>query len=205
MCRFTTQLFNSPSLPGLAEFSRQVENVTGIALSPKELRAIGLNITGLERMINYALGMRRKDDTLPRRWFEEELGWGAYQGEKVDRAEFDRMLGEFYELSSLDDEGRPALHFRARLAGIVEGFAITVNLPKQVRDAVGGGVIVTEPVATIAELKQALERDLPGFAKLVAGDAFNFAVNDEVILHGADRHPLKSGDRVEVMMAMSGG
>ena len=28
MCRFTTKLFNSPSLPGLEEFSAQIQNVT---------------------------------------------------------------------------------------------------------------------------------------------------------------------------------
>jgi aldehyde:ferredoxin oxidoreductase len=205
MCRFTTQLFNSPSLPGLDDFSRQIENVTGIALSREELRAVGLNVTGLERMINHALGMRRQDDTLPRRWFEDELAWGAYKGEKIDRAEFERMLGEFYELSGLDDEGRPALDVRARLARVAEGFAITVKVPNQVRDIAGGGVVVTAPVATIGELKRALAREVPDLEKLLSGDAVNFAINDEVVLQGADEHPVKSGDRVELVMAMSGG
>src|SRR4029078_12989829 len=30
MCRFTTSLFNSPSLPGLEEFANQIGNVTGL-------------------------------------------------------------------------------------------------------------------------------------------------------------------------------
>ncbi|MGH7823233.1 MAG: aldehyde ferredoxin oxidoreductase C-terminal domain-containing protein, partial [Candidatus Binatia bacterium] len=147
MCRFTTKLFNSPSLPGLDEFSKQIENVTGMRFSSEELRRVGLNVTGLERMINYALGVRRKDDTLPRRWFEEELEWGAYKGEKIDRGEFARMLGEFYRLSGLDEEGRPELDFRAALARVAAGFAVTVKVPKQVRDLPGGGMVVTEPVA----------------------------------------------------------
>ena len=205
MCRFTTKLFNSPSLPGLEQFSKQIENVTGIALSPADLRAIGLNITGLERMINYALGVRRKDDTLPRRWFEEELEWGAYRGEKIGRDEFDRMLAEFYALSGLDDEGQPALDFRTRLAAVAAGFAVTVRIPKQVTTLPGDGLVVTEPVASIRELRAALDHQVPGLGALLASDAFNFAVNGEVLLHGAEDHPLQSGDRVEVVMAMSGG
>src|SRR5688500_11353699 len=71
MCRFTTKLFNSPSLPGLEEFSSQIANVTGLALSPERLDAIGLNVMGVERLINHRLGIRRADDTLPDRWFDE--------------------------------------------------------------------------------------------------------------------------------------
>ena len=205
MCRFTTKLFNSPSLPGLEEFSRQIENVTGLRLSAEDLRAVGLNITGLERMINHALGARRKDDTLPRRWFEEELEWGAYKGEKIDRAEFERMLSEFYELSGLDDEGRPAIDFRARLAAVASGFAVSVRLPSRLKDAPAEGVVVTEPVGNLRELRKALDREIPGLGTLLCDDAFNFVVNDEVVLHGTEEHPLRSGDRVDVVMAMSGG
>jgi aldehyde:ferredoxin oxidoreductase len=205
MCRFTTKLFNSPSLPGLPEFARQIENVTGLRFDERELRDVGLAITGLERMINYALGVRRSDDTLPRRWFEEELAWGAYAGEKIDRAAFDRMLTEFYELSGLDDDGRPALDFRARLAEVAGGFAVSVRVPSRVHAVPGGGVVVTEPVANLRELRRALDRALPGLGSLLDGDAFNFVVNDEVVLHGADDRPLRSGDRVDVVMAMSGG
>ncbi len=205
MCRFTTKLFNSPSLPGLEQFSKQIANVTGITLSPADLRAVGLNITGLERMINYALGARRKDDTLPRRWFEEELEWGAYRGEKIRRDEFERMLAEFYVLSGLDDEGRPALDFRTRLAAVAEGFAVSVRIPKQLKALPEGGLVVTEPVATIRELRRALDHQVPGLGALLASEGFNFAVNGEVLLYGSEDHRLRSGDRVEIVMAMSGG
>jgi aldehyde:ferredoxin oxidoreductase len=76
MCRFTTKLFNSPSLPGLEEFSAQIANVTGFELTPEQLDRIGLNVMGVERMINYRLGVRRKDDTLPDRWFDEPNQYG---------------------------------------------------------------------------------------------------------------------------------
>ncbi|HEX8029926.1 MAG TPA: aldehyde ferredoxin oxidoreductase C-terminal domain-containing protein, partial [Vicinamibacterales bacterium] len=85
MCRFTTKLFNSPSLPGLEEFRAQLANVTGLQFSVEELEQCGLNVMGVERLINHRLGMRRKDDTLPDRWFDEPNPGGPYKGEKIDR------------------------------------------------------------------------------------------------------------------------
>jgi len=115
MCRFTTKLFNSPSLPGLEEFSAQIANVTGLELSAVDLDRIGLNIMGVERLINRRLGVRRADDTLPDRWFEEPITVGAYKGERIDRAEFGAMLSRFYAISNLDEEGVPLPQWRAEL------------------------------------------------------------------------------------------
>ena len=115
MCRFTTKLFNSPSLPGLEQFAAQIANVTGFAFTEDELQQIGLNIMGVERMINHRLGVRRADDTLPDRWFDEPIAVGAYKGERIDRAEFDAMLTRFYALSKLDSEGAPIKEWRTQL------------------------------------------------------------------------------------------
>jgi aldehyde:ferredoxin oxidoreductase len=119
MCRFTTKLFNSPSLPGLEEFANQIGNVTGLEFGASELSAIGHNIMGVERMINARVGVRREHDTLPDRWFEEPVKVGSYAGEKIDRAEFDGMLSRFYEISSLDEQGHPTGDLRARLETVL--------------------------------------------------------------------------------------
>jgi aldehyde:ferredoxin oxidoreductase len=119
MCRFTTKLFNSPSLPGLEEFSAQMANVTGLEFAPADLDRIGLNITGVERLINRRLGVRRADDTLPERWFEEPITVGAYKGERIDRVEFDAMLSRFYEISDLNEEGVPNEHWRRELEAVL--------------------------------------------------------------------------------------
>jgi aldehyde:ferredoxin oxidoreductase len=121
MCRFTTKLFNSPSLPGLDEFSAQIANVTGLDLPADALDRIGLNIMGVERLINRRLGVTRDDDTLPARWFAEPITVGPYAGEKIDRGEFDRLLSEFYAISQLDAEGVPAAGWRAALESVLEG------------------------------------------------------------------------------------
>lgn len=115
MCRFTTKLFNSPSLPGFEQFAPQLGNVMGIDFSEDDLSAIGLNVIGVERLVNHRLGVRRKDDTLPDRWFDEPVTVGPFAGEKIDRAEFDAMLSRFYEISNLTDEGIPQPEWRDEL------------------------------------------------------------------------------------------
>jgi len=125
MCRFTTKLFNSPSLPGMDEFREQLANVTGLEFTVAELEQCGLNIMGIERLINHRLGVRRKDDTLPDRWFDEPNPSGPYKGEKIDRHEFDAMLTRFYEISRLTSEGVPDERFTNELTG-----ALGIDKPK---------------------------------------------------------------------------
>jgi len=120
MCRFTTKLFNSPSLPGLEEFANQIANVTGLQFEPSELDGVGRNVMGVERLINGRLGVARRHDTLPDRWFDEPVTVGPYAGERIDRAEFDRMLSRFYEISGLDEEGQPAGPWREQLSAMLD-------------------------------------------------------------------------------------
>ena len=119
MCRFTTKLFNSPSLPGLEEFAAQIQNVTGLTYSVEELNTVGQNVMGIERMINQRLGVTRAHDTLPERWFEEPIEVGSYKGERIDRDEFDAMLSRFYEISNLTPEGVPAEPWRQQLLQVL--------------------------------------------------------------------------------------
>ena len=117
MCRFTTKLFNSPSLPGIPEFREQLANVTGLEFTDEALEQCGLNVMGVERLINHRLGVRRQDDTLPDRWFDEPNPSGPYKGEKIDRQEFDAMLSRFYAISRLTSEGAPEEAWRKELVG----------------------------------------------------------------------------------------
>ena len=119
MCRFTTRLFNSPSLPGLEEFAAQIQNVTGLTYGVDELNLVGQNVMGIERLINQRLGVTRADDTLPERWFEEPIQVGSYRGEKIDRGEFDAMLTRFYEVSNLTPEGVPVDTWRQELQQVL--------------------------------------------------------------------------------------
>jgi aldehyde:ferredoxin oxidoreductase len=119
MCRFTTKLFNSPSLPGLEEFAAQIVNVTGLEMTSAELDRVGHNIMGVERLINGRFGVTRRDDTLPDRWFDDPITVGAYKGERIDRREFEALLSRFYEISNLAPDGLPRDDWRAALEQVL--------------------------------------------------------------------------------------
>ena len=82
---------------------------------------------------------------------------------------------------------------------------ITVRLPSTLRVGSTDTLEVHEPVRTIAELVTALDRRMPGFGDQLADSVFNFAVNDEMLLHRAQDRALKDGDVVEVIPTISGG
>ncbi len=84
---------------------------------------------------------------------------------------------------------------------------ITVHLPAMLRPHAGGAHVltVTAPVGTIAELVAALSRTAPAVVAQLDDAVYNFAVNDEMLLHAVRAHPLRDGDRVEIVPAISGG
>ncbi len=64
---------------------------------------------------------------------------------------------------------------------------------------------VDEAVATIGDLVAALDRRQPGIGERLRDSLYNFAVNDTLILHGTDAHPLRDGDIVELIPTIAGG
>lgn len=83
--------------------------------------------------------------------------------------------------------------------------SITVRLPATLRSLGPESLIVEEPVETIEALVTLLDTRLPGLAAQLDDSVFNFAVNDQMLLHRARAHPLKDGDTVEIVPAISGG
>ncbi len=205
MCRFTTKLFNSPHLPGEEEFSPQIAHVCGLEIPPERLDGVGLRINALERMINWRLGVRKEHDTLPERWFEEPVKVGPFRGERIDRAEFERLRDRFYRLSRLDGEGRPEFDFRGEILEVLEGFDVPVKIPRELADLPEGGVHVTRPVRTVRELLDAVAERVPGFGERVRDPIWNVAVNGELLLSGMGDRPIQSGDRVEIVPTIAGG
>lgn len=82
---------------------------------------------------------------------------------------------------------------------------ITVRLPSGLRGSFGAQVPVDQPVSTLGELVAALERMHPDLGDALHDSLYNFAVNDTLILHGADAHPLRDGDIVELIPTIAGG
>jgi len=205
MCRFATKLFNSPSTADYDDFARQLKELTGEEFTPGELDGIGRNITGIERLINCRLGLTEEDDTLPDRWFEEEIRVGPFAGEKIDRAEFRAMRARYYSLLGLNAAGVPSLAWHRRLAEATTGFATEVRLPEGIPGAPEGAVIVDEPVSSVAELREALNRRLPRAAGKLGDRSLIVSVNGDMVLSNEKDHPVRPADEVAVMRILSGG
>ena len=69
----------------------------------------------------------------------------------------------------------------------------------------GRELTLDEQVSDLGTLLDALDRRVPGLARDLADPIYNFAVNDEMLLHGVRAHPLKDGDIVEIVPTISGG
>ena len=79
---------------------------------------------------------------------------------------------------------------------------IIVRLPPMLG---GGTVTITKQVGTVAELTRALHQARPDLVTRLNDTIFNFAINDEMLIHDAGGHPVRDGDVVEIVPAISGG
>jgi molybdopterin converting factor small subunit len=82
---------------------------------------------------------------------------------------------------------------------------ITVRLPATLRVGPSDTLTFEGPLASIAELVDALDLRIPGFKDQLDDSVFNFAVNDEILLHRARERVLADGDVVEIIPTISGG
>lgn len=124
ICKFICHGFNSPHLLKNEHFATLIKDATGLEFSPEDLLEVGKRVADLERIINQREGITKADDTLPKRYFEEEMPNGRTRGHKIDRQKFDQLLLRYYHLRNWDEEGRPAPE---RLAEIEELAAISLE------------------------------------------------------------------------------
>ena len=82
---------------------------------------------------------------------------------------------------------------------------ITVNFPAVLHPVTGASIEVRESVSTVGQLIAALDRLKPGIARELDDPLYNFAVNDEILLHAVEAREVKDGDVVEVVPSMAGG
>jgi aldehyde:ferredoxin oxidoreductase len=81
-----------------------VELTTGLKLDEKGLRKVSSNIQNETRRFNLREGITAKDDTLPKRFFDEPLG----KDEKtIRREDLQKMLQDYYALRGWSSEGIP--------------------------------------------------------------------------------------------------
>ena len=82
---------------------------------------------------------------------------------------------------------------------------ITVRLPATLREGSNDILTFIEPLETVADLVDALDRLIPGLKDQLDDSVFNFAVNDELLLRHARTRTLADGDIVEIIPTISGG
>jgi sulfur carrier protein ThiS len=74
---------------------------------------------------------------------------------------------------------------------------ITVHLPETLRD--GRGAVLTMNATSLDDILRRLDLEDD------RDELYNFAVNGELIIHGEREVALEDGDRVEIVVAFSGG
>jgi aldehyde:ferredoxin oxidoreductase len=82
---------------------------------------------------------------------------------------------------------------------------ILVRFPSMLHALAGPELAIDEPLADLGALLDALDRRIPGLSGSLADPIYNFAVNDEMLLHGIRTRALKSGDVVEIVPTIAGG
>jgi aldehyde:ferredoxin oxidoreductase len=100
-------VFSSPHALQFRQISRLIEYATGLHFTLAELHTAGERIYTLERTMLVKDGLSRKDDTLPRRYFDEPVPEGPAKGAIISRKAFSNMLDEYYRLHGWDENGIP--------------------------------------------------------------------------------------------------
>jgi len=78
-----------------------IRSITGWDVTWEELLTVGERATNLCRAFNAREGLRREDDTIPRRLMEP-LPDGLYKGEAVTEQQLNQMLDNYYEMMGWD-------------------------------------------------------------------------------------------------------
>ncbi|TFG61078.1 MAG: MoaD/ThiS family protein, partial [Deltaproteobacteria bacterium] len=111
----------------------------------------------------------------------------------------------YYDLLGLNGAGVPALEWHRRLAEAITGFAVKVALPEGIPGAPEGAVIVDQPFADVAGLRDALKKRLPHAARKLDDTSLIVSVNGAMVLSNEGATPVRSGDEVTVMRIIAGG
>ncbi len=96
-------LFTSFSL-GADEYNALLNAATGFDMSVEEMMMVGERIWNMERKFNQDAGIDPKEDTLPKRFFEEPAKEGPNKGIVH---QLPKLLPKYYEVRGWGADGRP--------------------------------------------------------------------------------------------------
>ncbi|MEM2869657.1 MAG: aldehyde ferredoxin oxidoreductase family protein [Thermoplasmata archaeon] len=98
------------------KYHKWIEAATGIPMSYEGLMEFGDRIINLERALNLRWGLRREQDTLPRRFLTERIPKGPAKGELFEPRILEEMLVEYYKIRGWDP--RTGYPYEERLASL---------------------------------------------------------------------------------------
>jgi aldehyde:ferredoxin oxidoreductase len=102
ICLFNTAWICAPLGP--QELADLLTTATGERFDTERVFRVGERIYNLERAFIAREGITRKDDYPPDIVFEKPIPDGARKGAKMDRAKYEGMLDEYYQLMGWDKE-----------------------------------------------------------------------------------------------------
>ena len=87
--------------------ARMIRALTGIDYGVDGLRMVSQRVQTLSRLFNLRCRLKAEDDTLPRRFFEEEVEIEGDRKVVVRRQELESAVKEYYKLRGWDEKGIP--------------------------------------------------------------------------------------------------
>jgi len=106
VCEFSRDTYYE----GFKDLATLYNVVTGIEMTPDELRMAGERINNLGRLFNIREGLSRKDDTLPWKVMNVPIpDEGVAKGSFVSQEDLDLMLDDYYEARGWTREGIPTV------------------------------------------------------------------------------------------------
>jgi aldehyde:ferredoxin oxidoreductase len=104
LCKFLRGVFADK----LSEISQMLQLVTGWDVTPEELTATARRIVTARKQFNISAGWTPAEDTLPARFFQEQLPTGASAGAQLNAARLEQLKRVYYSLRGWDARGYPA-------------------------------------------------------------------------------------------------
>jgi len=113
VCKFSRGTYYK----GIEDMAKLYTLVTGIEMTPEEMRKSGERINNIARIFNIREGLGRKDDTLPYKVMHQPItDEGPSKGAYVSQKELDLLLDDYYEARGWTREGIPTIEKLRELA-----------------------------------------------------------------------------------------
>jgi aldehyde:ferredoxin oxidoreductase len=106
ICKFICHGFNSPHFIDYTWMKKLIHCASSWTFNERDIQEVGKRIIDIERMFNNREGILQRDDTLPKRYFDDPMPLKLTKGHHIERKEFRNLLSRYYKLRGWNDEGQ---------------------------------------------------------------------------------------------------